>query len=339
MKRETIKNILLMIVTAAFVFQSFQISSLKSQMEEIRSQVLAIGNNVRNTETSLRNEFSHRLNEIDEQAKKDASLFSDTEIVATLSGADIVLNLKAIPKEIRNDETLVFKIDTGEKVLEVAADQNYQAQTKISMTPSVQVLAVFQSESGVRQETFEPIDTAGLFTLSLSSVWGDEGNSEDAKWGYTVWLEPDWTADSLLPFDPKQVEKAEFVIHNSGIQELSNDGSSDSSTRADSIAAAVPYYEVEDVSYVFDENFGERIEAIPMHGSNQKRAGYYVELAEVRDARKNGIRYNIYFCITTKDGTRFATPDHAVASFAVTEKSSSLSSGDGIMLPVFEAGK
>lgn len=337
MNTNKIKDLLLLILILCVGFQMIQMRSFERRIKMLTEQISIVTSNASSMESRLSANFENEIDNLRKEMKKEASLFADSDISVSLSGADIVVSMKAVPKEIAVDETLIFRLETEDGFVEYEADKNYQAEARLPMTSSIEIVALFQSNRGIRQESFERLDTAGLFNVDLNSIWGSDAETLEPKHGYTVWLEPNWQ-QHLLPFDPVDVAKAEFVIHNSGIQELNDDNAAVTSAWAQSTAPATPVDSnrlMEDVSYVFAEDFGERMEAIMIEGSNQKRAGYYVELAEAIESRKDGMRYEVYFCITTKDGARYATPSHSVATFAELGKNASFGSGDGMMYPVF----
>lgn len=307
---------------------------IKEEIHQLKEQNRQLENQISECKLTLRDEIESMQTKLAAQAEQQASLFAEREVTAALSGKQVVLQMKAIPKELNADETLSFVVETEHESFSVGASDGYSAEIRLDMIPYVQVTAVLKSETGIRQEVLEKLETAGLFSASVRSIWGEETSNAESKWGYIVWVEPGPDSD-MLPFDPYEISKAEFVIHNSEIREFGNGDHADNHWEEET-ALSGSDYPVEDISYVFEPEFGERIPATQMSGAGMERAGFYAEMAEYRDTRRDGMRYDIYFTITMKDGTRFATPEYSVGAFSEKDEQSMVSSGDGVLLPVFE---
>lgn len=322
MKKETMKEAALAAAILLLVLNSIWIRGLKSEIRSLKSQTDDMEMRLSNSMISMENKVSNGYLEVENMIKKDGSMFSGTSVTYKLKGKKLLIQMQAFPKEISNEEELFARVYAGEAMYEEKADAEGYAEILIDMAETVKPVFVMKSENGTRQEAMEETYTGYLFEADVYSTWGySEG---DMKWRLTTWVN---AREDSLPFDPEEVETAEYIIKSLGAAEETNTDSG--------VGQAV-----EEAQYLSREeevrglSGAERVPAVKRDGENKKTAEYYADLSAYGE-RKDGIQYGVYLCLTMKDGTVFYTPFDSVSTFSSHKNTSEQSSTYGRMVPVY----
>lgn len=305
-----------------FLLDSLWIFELRREVDALESRVDVMETNLKSRINSLQSEMGNSYSRMEELLEKEQSMFSSTALDYKLKGSKISVSMQAFPKELSEDESIFARIYAGDRIYEKQADEDGRAEILIDMTDSIKPVFVIKSDNSVRQEALNDAYTGYLFEAGVNSIWGAQESL--GSYSLTTWITP---YSDELPFDPNEVAKAEFVVKNSGIREEGNGNA------GSSVAMAVELTN-EDGMEIFEEDAGDRIPAVLMHGASREQAAFYADLSQYAD-RKDSFRYDVYLCLTTKDGTRFYTPTDSVAAFSVEETSSTTSSGNGRLVPVY----
>lgn len=323
MSKEKWKSMGIILLIFILTVNVVLLMKVTKELGDVRSKLSGMENNLQSRMDTISYEMRSRLEALEESQKKEQSLLSDSSLDYKLQGDKILVTIKAVPKEISETETLYARIYAGDQVYEEEMDRDGRVQIPVEMAETIRPVILIKSEGKTRQETLGEQYTGNMFEAQVYSTWED-ANKE--KWGYTIWISP---GDYGLPFDPDQVEKAEFVVQNTGNKQ-NFDGQS-AETAASSAAVEVDESEGE---RLFTEEAGDRIEAVKMKVSSKDQIGYYADLSQYAD-RNDSMQYLVYFCLTARDGLRFYTPYESVSDFCTDGTHSSKSCGSGRLVPVF----
>lgn len=329
MNKERMKKALALALAVLLGFNCAGLYLLHQEVASLKGQISSMSSSLRANIDSLNYGMGSQIGYLEELIKKDQSILSDSSVDYRLKGNKIRVELRAVPKTLSVGEELFARVYAGDQVYEAQADSDGLAVVETEMAEYIKPVFLIKSADGLRQEALDEVYTGSLFEADIETLWGETspggGNpdSEAEKWGLTVWI---YARNERLPFAPEEVTSAEFVVKNSGVREVSNG-------IAEAVAAEVT---VADGDFLFSENAGDRIPAKEIQSVKEESAGYWADLSQYRD-RKDGIRYDVYFCLTTADGTRFQTPYDAVASFSTDEKSrSDMTISGGVLTPVYQ---
>lgn len=325
MKKEELKKIAMAAGALLLLLDSVWILNMKGRLRSLESQLSGTESRISNSMYSMESRMESRYTELEELLKREQSILSDSSVDFKLKGDKVLVRMQAIPKEISKDEEIVARIYAGEAMYETKADAGGCAELLIDMAESVKPVFLIRSENGVRQEAMEETYTGYLFEADIYSVWGDSESTE--SWGLTTWVNA--RDGGSLPFSPEDVETAEYVVKNTGTAADLNGGENSGQATESAV-----YISAEEQERIFDEDAGERIPAAEMNGANAQTVGYYADLSRYRE-RGDGIEYEVYLCLTTKDKTRFYTPYNSVSTFISDKNTESRSCGYGILVPVY----
>ncbi|MEG0580138.1 MAG: hypothetical protein RR490_09500, partial [Niameybacter sp.] len=192
---------------------------MQRELEYLRSECQNLNNSLQRGMDNVSNKLHEEYGKVETLLTKEQSIFSETSIDLKGQGNKIVVTMRAIPKKMANTETLIARITAGEKVYEQEVASNNEAVMLIGMVETIQPMFIIQSEEGVRQETLEECYTGGIFDVNMGSEWEDRDSGSGISMVLNLWTEED---ASTLPFPTEDVEKAEFIIVNSGIVEDGN---------------------------------------------------------------------------------------------------------------------
>ncbi|MEG0319019.1 MAG: hypothetical protein RR090_05105 [Niameybacter sp.] len=303
---------------------------MQRELEYLRSECQNLNNSLQRGMDNVSNKLHEEYGKVETLLTKEQSIFSETSIDLKGQGNKIVVTMRAIPKKMANTETLIARITAGEKVYEQEVASNNEAVMLIGMVETIQPMFIIQSEEGVRQETLEECYTGGIFDVNMGSEWEDRDSGSGISMVLNLWTEED---ASTLPFPTEDVEKAEFIIVNSGIVEDGNSAQGQRYTEVERAEHAISE-EVKEV-YFEGEPQGESVPAMKMSQEGRSEICYSGDFSEYAK-REDGILYKIYFTLTTKDGMQYVTRDNPVASFSQSKRSSSRSSGGTTIMPLFK---
>ena len=328
MNRERMKKALALVLVVLLGINSVGLYLLHRELTSLKYQLSGMASSLRANIDSLNYEIGNRYGYLEELIRKDQSMLSDSSVSCRLKADKIRVEMQAVSKTLSGGEELFARVYAGDRMYEAPVSQDGLAVIETGMAEYIRPVFVIKSTDGIRQEAMDEIYTGSLFEAGIETRWGEDSlgvitrNADEQRWGLTAWI---FARNEGLPFVPDEVTSAEFVVKNSGIRE-SSDGPAE--VAAVEVAGA-------DGEFLFSENAGDRIPAKAIQGVKGESVGYWADLSGYRD-RKDGIRYDVYFCLTTADGVRFQTPYDAVASFSTDENSwSDMTTNGGILAPVY----
>lgn len=348
MNKNNLKTGALILALVILASNTIMIGQLKRELREQRAEYDSLESYLRSSMGELQYGVQGQYGEIQDLLLAEQSIFSQTSVELKTQNGQIAVTMRGVPKELAAGETVFARVIADGRQQEQELDENNQAEILVDMAREILPEFVIRSDAGIRQEAMEEIQTSDLLSSHFVCQW-DFNNAADGKTPLSLWIES--YGEGGLPFAADQVEKAEFILVNSGVVESSqNDGAG--SGAATSMAVPVEGLNME----AFQTLEGERIPAHPISDQERMEAlaasagdripesaasgmdsygmGFWADLSEYA-AGKDGIRYDVFFMMTIKGGMCFGTPD-AVASFSTTKNSTSTSDGEGALMPIFE---
>lgn len=333
MNKSKIKNgvvILAFIMLTANFFNSY---SIKKDLENLRNDYLRLERNLDIRIGDIQNTIDNEYENMEALLKEEQSIFSETSINLKLQGNKIAVTMRAVPKEMTTSEKLIARVVTNNKAYEQEVDENNQAVMLVDIAEAIAPMFIIKSDMGVRQEVLEEVYTSEIFTGRVFSEWDyEEDNSLKATTKLKAWIVAD---EEAPPFTENDIKKAEFIIVDSGViveEQNSNQGRSTAYSSSNEVSIKeVPLKD----KYGVGSLQGDRVVAIKESGEGKFLVGYSMDFSEYAQ-REDGIQYEIYFTLTTKDGVQYITPYNPIATFSSSPRSSSSGSGDEVLRPIFK---
>ena len=314
MNKEKLKNIALILALVLLIVITYNVIGLKKQIdsyENDRSMLFNMHNDIRN----IRNETDRAYDNIEELLKEEQSLFSKTSVEIKLKDSKLEITMSAIPKEISNDETLIAKITAGDKVYEQQADKSGTAVILVDIIDTIKPMFIIKSETGVRQEALPEQYTNQELTIDIYTDWNDV--DRDDQWKLNLWI---LKTDKELPFNKSDIANAEFML-----VKMDHPVEEEYELMIESNIDGL-FADLDSISIPAEEITG---------GEGKLYIGYTADFSEYAD-KHEGLRYEIYFVLTTKDGMKYTSPYNSVASFSSDEGGSSKGCGSDMIRPIFE---
>lgn len=333
MNKSKIKNgvvILAFIMLTANFFNSY---SIKKDLENLRNDYLRLERNLDIRIGDIQNTIDNEYENMEALLKEEQSIFSETSINLKLQGNKIAVTMRAVPKEMTTSEKLIARVVANNKAYEQEVDENNQTVILVDIAEAIAPMFIIKSDMGVRQEVLEEVYTSEIFTGRVFSEWDhEEDNSLKATMKLKAWIVAD---EEAPPFTENDIEKAEFIIADSGViveEQNSNQGHSTAYSSSNEVSIKeVPLKDKYGVGLLQ----GDRVTAIKELGEGKFLVGYSMDFSEYAQ-REDGIQYEIYFTLTTKDGVQYITPYNPIATFSSSPRSSSSGSGEEVLRPIFK---
>lgn len=303
------EKIAVICVVGMLALNSFQLYQLQQDVnhlqEDTQNNIQSLRNDVRNVNSAI----SGQEHNIQELLTKQASLFSKTSLNYALQGNQLAVTMQAIPKELKNNETLIARITANGKTYQQTMDADHQATLLIDSVEPIQPSLIIQSANGVRQEALQEEYPLQYLTIPLDCGW------EDTK--LDIYLTPQ---QATLPLQSKDIAKVECIVVNGGAMEIINSRTPESAAEqaAPMEAGKIPEGDVVAAAFINEDS--------PLH--------YQADFSDYLD-RKDQILYEIYLVVTSKDGMTFAS-NQPIASHWSSKNNSRGSSGSGELHPILE---
>lgn len=298
---------LLLLVLVISVVNLFSFFQMKRRVEWLEASGWRMENNIQAGFSEIKSEMINQNQKLEEQLQKDRSIFAETSVTLELREDKIAVSMYAMPKEMEQGEMLVAQVVADGQIYEQEMGEGNRTEILIERCNLIKPSFIIKSDVRVRREVLEAISTRELFLIHISGNWLEEA--------FCVSIEE----EKILPFEADDIVSAEFIIVDSGIartQPNSGFGWGGASSKESSMEEAAKF---------FDELQGERLTAIKMPGITSSEITYRVDLSEYIN-KKDGIYYEIYFVMETRDGTRYVS-ENPVASFSFLEGSRSTGGG------------
>lgn len=303
------EKIAVICVVGMLALNSFQLYQLQQDVnhlqEDTQNNIQSLRNDVRNVNSAI----SGQEHNIQELLTKQASLFSKTSLNYALQGNQLAVTMQAIPKELKNNETLIARITANGKTYQQTMNADHQATLLIDPVEPIQPSLIIQSANGVRQEALQEEYPLQYLIIPLDCGW------EDTK--LDIYLTPQ---QATLPLQAKDIAKVECIVVNGGAMEIINSRTPESAAEqaAPMEAGKIPEGDVVAAAFINEDS--------PLH--------YQADFSDYLD-RKDQILYEIYLVVTSKDGMTFAS-NQPIASHWSSKNNSRGSSGSGELHPILE---
>ena len=308
------------VLAVLLLFNTWQLHSVKQELAELSGNYNNTLNQLQTDVRNIENNLDRQYNRINNLLTEQASLFSSTDVSMKLQGKQIAVTMRAVPKELQNNETLIARITADGKTYEQSADSNGTATILIDPVDSIQPGFVIQSPSGIRQEMLPEYALIHYISGYVQALWNHESETDD-----TMLLDFYLADMDGQPFTADEIAAAKCIVVNTGEQR-------DGETAVDTAIEITAPEQWPTRSQIPQ---GDELVAVKQTDSTEDTVHYQVNLADYFQ-RQDGIRYNVYFLLTTTDGITFFTRDSAIADFSATKDTSSYGSGGGALFPIFE---
>lgn len=316
MNKEFVKNTALLLSFIMLAINFIGIHQLKEEVENLKRDNIRLESNLQTGISNLESGMWKNQEAMKRELKQAQSLFSELSVEQKLQGDQIAVSVYALPKEQRAGERLYARIEADGRTYEQELGMDGRTEFLIDKTDRIKPALIFKSESGERRELLEEVSTRELFMVKVTGLWMPESFCLALNEG-----------KNPLPFGEEEIKQAEFIIVDSGIVRTQpNSGFGQ-------MQASVQETSEEEVAEFYRGLQGETIPALQMPWSDAPGIAYRVELSEYMEW-KDGIYYEIYFSLTTRDGVRYVS-EGPVASFSFLDGSSSTGGGDDMLRPLF----
>ncbi len=320
-KRE---KVVALCIVGMLALNSCQMYQLQKDVDALQSSTQNMINNLQDDVRSLEGAASAQERRIEELLTKQASLFSKTSINYSLQGKQLAVTMLGIPKELKNNETLVARITANGKTYEQPADANHQATLLIEPAETIQPSFIIKSANGVRQEALNEEYPLDYLTIPLECAWREPTQeSPEGQAVLDIYLAPQ---DTTIPLQAEDIAKVECIVVNTGIVNGRSQVPPETSA-----PESVHGFNHEAEETAFPK--GDIVPAVKVNDNGKLH--YQADFTSYAE-RKDGIQYEIYLLVTSKDGMRFRNRYNDLASFSYGKDNSSSSSGGGELYPVFE---
>lgn len=318
MGKWTLKDWVLVVGGGVLIINTLKLHSVEQEIQSLRQDNEWKVQRINNAEDRLQHEIHRGYEEIEQALKKQQSLFSAASAEMKLKGGKIMVTMKAVPKEIKSGEKLFARLSSEGKVYEKEVNENNTASFEIDFTEKIQPAFVLKSETGIRQEVLEEQYTSELFT---NIVTGDWDSTDESKVILKIGIEGE------LPFKESEIEKAEVIAVDTGIEVKANSAYGFSSSTSSSDSAGTPY-PTQDIE-------GTVLPLTKVEQEGNQRLEYSIDLQKYAE-EEDGRLYAFYFAITTKEGMKYITPYNYIASLSCSEDGISMGCGQEMLLPLMK---
>ena len=187
------------VLTVLLIFNTWQLIQIKQNLNDLTYEYNPTLSNMQSDIRNIENSFARQYNRIDTLLTEQASLFSKTDVSMKLQGNLIAVTMKAVPKELQNNETRLARITADGTTHEQKTDAAGTATLLIYPAEYIQPSFVIQSPSGMKQEALEDIYVMNYISSSVHAGWNHEREAVDEELILDLYLEdmPDqpFTAD------------------------------------------------------------------------------------------------------------------------------------------------
>lgn len=341
MNKDKLKNASLIVALVLLAGNMVQIHHIKNELAYLKSLCGSMSTQLHTGVSEVKYQMQYNQNDLENLMQKNNSIFSHTTVDVKPQGKTIVITMSAVPKEADNGEVLIAKVTANGRDYQQEADESNQAVLVIDMADFIKPAFLLKSYTGIRQEVLDEIYTGELFTYNIEGSWSRQPERKMLLYARIS------ARETGFLFAEHDIDRAEFIIRDTGIAKTSGSGNSStggsgsrsrggSGGGSGSVAVsgtygprgASPTIEIPRGAHT-PAAYGASGTALN-DGNTMKYTGDFTEYA----ARKDGIRYEIYFLLTTRDGTQYVTPDNPIATFSVSDGANSTGSGSGVLWPV-----
>lgn len=343
MKQSNLKTAALLLILLLLCANLLFMYQTKQELARLNNNYSATYNQMQSGLANLQYQVQNNYNSVENLLKEGQSFLSDSSVDFTLQNHQLLVTMRAVPKELKSGETLFARVEAGGKTYEQATDADYQAVLAVDMAEEITPVFVIRSDAGVRQESLDSIYVTDRFIVPFQSTWLDSLESSSgattgldsiplSKGKHVLSMRIQLNETSPL-FTREDIETASFVVLSTSAMEESG-----SLPEAAAVARAAGDPEFYKLLTAEDNDFplthGEMVPASLLDGTGDFSLLYYADFTSFFEKKEN-IQYEIYFALTTKDGISYASLYEPAATFSSSEKSSDSGCGNGSLTPLF----
>ncbi len=320
MNKERFKTVALCLAAVLLAANTLTIHKLNQKLESYFFKAVQ----TQNTLEGLQSDVQSQKSELESILRASESMLLEQSVDYQLKSDMIEVTVYAVPKELMAGEVMIAKVSAGDTIYEAELKDDHSATILVEPADTIKTMLQIWSEAGVRQQVLEEHQVGVILACEANSEWMDDSNATP---GSGLLLNVQVTGQEYsLPFTEAEIARAEFVVVDSGIQEEGGHGAFRSSS-------------VERIDYASIVEFLEHIhgERIPAHilNASDHTMVFRGDFTEY-NARKDGNRYDVAFILETRDGLIYTAQYDYIASLSSSETSSHRSSGDSMLVPVFQ---
>lgn len=323
-KKDNGKNRLVYTVIIVCLAANFlQLRGMRREVESMRSEISSMHANLSNSAQAIQGEVTRGNEVIRTEIQKSQSLFSEMSADVKLQDGKCVVSVHAVPKEMPENGRTAVALMVDETEYKADLDAGNRAVIMTEAADMIKPVYQIQSDSSVSQEAGETLYMENYFYCDTSSRWDDT---------QTV-LNVQVTPSDAVHLTGNDIGNAEFIVVSTGIkEEFVNNTGGGGSTSASVYVSSSAGYRAAGQGYVpepVELPQGDVVEARLWNGFAEGTLSFRGDFSEYLD-QEDGMVYQIYFVLTTKEGIRFATPaDRYLADFCSARDGDRRGTGGG----------
>ena len=292
-------RLVLAVVIVCLAVNFLQLRGIRREVESMRNEISSMHANLSNSARVIQSEVNRGNEDLRTEIQKSQSLFSELSADVKLQDGRLEVSLHAVPKKIPENGWVEVTLMADEK--EYKAKMDVGDRTVIMLKAADVIKPVFQlhSGSGIHQEAGETLYMEDYFYCDTYSRW------DNTQTALNLQVSP----SDAVHLAETDIEKAEFIVVSTGMtEEFGNNGSGSASAPGTvSVSAGYRGHGEEYVPEPVELPRGDAVEARLWNGSAEGTLSFRGDFSGYVNL-KDGIVYQIYFVLTTKEGIRFAAP-------------------------------
>lgn len=315
-----------MALSVLLILNTVQLVQIKNEISYLRNDYSSTYNTLSNRITNIERSMYNQADEIRDILTAQEALFAATDVQVAYQNKKLAITVHAVPKALRNGETIWASIATGNEIVTQQLDQNGYTTimlepTVASFVPSLQI----KSSAGMQQQVLDEISTASYICADVYAFWNDASTEEfNFNLGRVLefYLQP---YQDTLPFTIEEIADIYLIVHDTG-------------TIRGNIASETVAIPIDKTSFDFTTTFpdGERVEVVAQENKGNKAFAYYADLSEFTE-RADEIDYEVHLVVETTYGLTYSTAEsEPIATFWSDKSTLHQSANAPSLSPIFE---
>ncbi|MCT4633999.1 MAG: hypothetical protein N4A76_14850 [Firmicutes bacterium] len=323
MNNGKLHKFLMVTMSLLLVLNFLNTLSIKRRLNDIESGMSRSARDYRSQINDLDKMTRDGFNEINESIEKSSSLFFDKNVDVKLQNNDLSIYVSCSPKKIRNGQILFAEVSTEndffrQEMLFDSNSKSYSALIKTPVSKKITTNIVIKSSDYNLHESLGSQNIDSFLSMDIDSSWGIDEYNHGAENVLTVIIDE---YNKYMPFSKEDVKNAYFLISDDDDFALNN-------LQKNEISDMIKNSDAENFSLITAEK------NIYKHASPTWLLAR-VDLSDFTN-KKDGIEYQAYMIIETKDDEYYVTKNNSICSFSSKDNSASKGSGSNTLSPVFE---
>lgn len=315
-----------MVLSVLLIINTIQLVQIKNEISHLRNDYSSTYNTLSNRITNIERSMYNQTNEIRDILTEQEALFATTDVQVAYQNKKLAVTVHAVPKALKNGESIWASIAVGNKTVTQQLDQNGYTTitlepTVASFVPSLQI----KSSTGMQQQVLDEISTASYIYADVYAFWNDASTEEfNFNLGRVLefHLQP---YQDTLPFTIEEIADIYLIVHDAGTIR----------GKIAKEAAAIPIDKAS-LSFITMVPDGERVEVVAQENKGNKVFAYYADLSEFTE-RADEIDYEVHLVVETTYGLTYSTVEsEPIATFWSDKSTLHQSANAPVLSPIFE---